>query len=102
MDLDAYLAGHYRNDQVPTPVVVTVNGRKEVRSLSAVLYGPPPPEPTAHLRKRMAELIVKRVTSAGNVTRHDLLAGGFTEEEIARHYPEALRRSGVARLGMDP
>ena len=102
MDLDAYLAGHQPHaGPIPTPIVVTVKGRRDVRSLSSILYGAPPPEPVRRLRQRMADLIVRRVSAAGNITRNELLAGGFTADEIERHYPQALRRSGVARLGVD-
>lgn len=102
MDLDAYLAGHpHQAGPVPTPVVVGTNGRRDVRSLSSILYGAPPPESGRRLQQRMADLIVRRVSAAGNVTRDELLAGGFTAGEIERHYPQALRRSGVARLGID-
>jgi hypothetical protein len=102
MDLDAYLAGHpHQAGPVPTPIIVSVKGRREVRSLSSVLYGAPPPESGRRLQKRMADLIVRRVSAAGNVSRDELLAGGFTAEEIEQHYPQALRRSGVTRLGFD-
>lgn len=102
MDLDAYLAGHqHQPGPVPTPIIVTVKGRREARSLSSILYGAPPPESHRRLQKRMADLIVRRVSAAGNVTREELLAGGFTADEIAQHYGQALRRSGVARLGID-
>ena len=100
MDLDAYLADYrHHPGSVPTPIVVTVGGKRELRSLSSVLYGAPPPESAKSIRSRMAELILKRVSAAGNVTRYDLRDGGFTDEEIDRHYPEALRRSRVTRLG---
>lgn len=102
MNLADYLAGYqHEPGDVPTPIVVTVNGRREVRSLSSILYAAPPPEPARRLQKRMAELIVCRVSASGQVTRDDLKAGGFAPAEIDLHFRHALRRANVARLGID-
>ncbi len=58
----------------------------------------PGPEPKRVTRARMAELITRRVSADGNVTRDDLLGGGFTQGEIDEHYRDALRISGA--MGM--
>lgn len=92
-----YFAAH-AGPEVPTPVAVVIDGRLQLRTLSSILYGAPPPEPARKLRRRMAELIRQRVTMHGNVTRDDLLGGGFLAAEIDRHYHRALALSGVRRL----
>ena len=57
----------------------------------------PAPEPERMVRARMADLIVVRFGTAGNVTREDLLSGGFSEDEITRHFHGAKRIAQVAR-----
>lgn len=58
----------------------------------------PGPEPERRIRARMADLILRRVSADGNVTRDDLTAGGFTDAEITRHFHAAKRIAGVADL----
>lgn len=92
-----YFAGHDPTD-VPTPVAVKVGGKVVLRSLSSILYAVPPPEKPDSLRRRMAELILRRVSAAGAITRDELL-GDFSAEEIDQHFRPALRLAGVHRLG---
>jgi len=93
MTLDEYLAGQDPAN-VATPVVVD----GVVRSLSSILYGAPPPEPVGKLRRRMADLVVRCVTTSGSITREDLLAN-FTPAEIEAHFAKARRLAGMHRLG---
>ena len=92
-----YFAGHDPRN-IPTPVAVEVDGKVRLRPLASLLYGPPPPEGARRLRRRMADLIVRRVSAAGAVTRDELLAA-FSADEIERHWTPALRLAGVHRLG---
>lgn len=93
-----YFAAH-TGPEIPTPVLVRVGDKPSLVSLSSLLYGPPPPEPVRRLQRRMADLIVRRVSHSGSVTRDELLAGGFTQKEIDRHWRRALGLAGVHRLG---
>lgn len=56
------------------------------------------PEPTRKTRGRMVETIARVVTATGAITEADLQRAGFTADEIARYYADALDRSGVKRL----
>lgn len=98
LDLDKYLAAHrHRPGAIPTPVLVTVKGKARVKSLNAILYGPPPRETKESKTRRMADLIVNRVSASGNVTRDELLGGGFSTAEIDALFPDALARADLGR-----
>jgi hypothetical protein len=58
----------------------------------------PAPEPKRGVRARMADLMLRRFAADGNVTRDDLLAGGFNEAEILEHQRDAARIAGLARM----
>lgn len=58
----------------------------------------PPAESPMHTRTRMAAAIAEAVAANGNVTREELLARGFTVEEIATHFTEAKRAARVERM----
>jgi hypothetical protein len=58
----------------------------------------PPQEPPTHTRTRMAAAIAEAVAANGNVTREELLARGFTVDEIATHFTEARRAARVERM----
>ncbi len=72
--------------------------RLELPSGLAPMMRLPGPEPERRVRARMADLIVRRVSADGNVTREDLLGGGFTEPEILRHFHAAKRIAAVADM----
>jgi hypothetical protein len=69
------------------------------RSWSSMLYGAPWKESGRSIRKRMADLVTRRVTGGGSITHEELLGGGFSQIEIDTHYRAALELSGVKRLG---
>jgi len=69
------------------------------RDWSSMLYGAPWKESGRAIRKRMADLVVRRVTGGGAITQEELLGGGFSQEDIDTHYRAALELSGVKRLG---
>ena len=58
----------------------------------------PPAEPPMHTRTRMAAAIAAAVAATGCVTRDDLLARGFTGEEIATHFTAARRAARVVDM----
>lgn len=58
----------------------------------------PAAEPPTHVRTRMAATIAERVAASGNVTHDDLVAAGFTGEEIAQHFTDARRAARVDRM----
>ena len=58
-------------------------------------------ETAASMKRRMVDLIIRRVSASGCVTRDDLISGGFSEEEITTWYRPALKASAVHRLGVD-
>lgn len=58
----------------------------------------PRPEPRTNKRARMAKVISDSVAAKDHVTRDDLEAAGFSGEEIASLFREALRASGVERM----
>lgn len=60
----------------------------------------PPAEARLRVRARMADLIASRVSAAGCVTREDLIAGGFTPQEIEEHFTEAKRAARVAGMAV--
>lgn len=60
---------------------------------------PVAPEPPAALvRRRMADVMTRAVSFAGNVTRDDLRAAGFTEMQIDAHAAAAQRLAGLDRM----
>ncbi|MCX7363569.1 MAG: hypothetical protein NTV97_17195 [Alphaproteobacteria bacterium] len=58
----------------------------------------PPAEADRLVRARMAELIVIRCAAANCITHEDLLAGGFTQAEITKHFHAAKRAARVVRM----
>lgn len=58
----------------------------------------PPAEAKQRVRARMAQLISQTYAGTGCVTRDDLRAGGFSQEEIAEHFEEAKRAARVAGM----
>ena len=60
----------------------------------------PEAETKRRVRARMADLILSRVSAAGCVTRDDLVAGGFTGQEIDEHFDEAKRAARVAGMAV--
>lgn len=60
----------------------------------------PPAEAKLRVRARMADLIASRVSAAGCITREDLIAGGFTPQEIDEHFTEAKRAARVAGMAV--
>lgn len=58
----------------------------------------PAPEATTETRTRMAAEIARAVAANGNVTRQELLDAGFTEGQLARHFPDALRAARVTAM----
>lgn len=60
----------------------------------------PAAEPASHIRARMAQLIAQRVSATGAVTREDLVSGGFDEQQIARHFAEAVRCARVEQMAV--
>lgn len=69
------------------------------RTWSSMLSGEPYKESGRNVRKRMADLVTRRVTGGGSITHDELLGGGFSQVEIDTHYRAALELSGVKRLG---
>jgi len=55
----------------------------------------PRADPPEGVRARMAEFLQHRYAAAGQITRDDLVAAGFTAPDIDRHFPDALT---IARL----
>lgn len=47
---------------------------------------------------RMIAAVTRLCSANGNVSRRELLAEGFTEREIDRHFPTAARRAGLDRM----
>lgn len=97
MNLDQYMAAQ-RGAEVSTPVAVKVGGKVTFQSLNRILYGVPPKEPVAKLRRRMADLITRCVTTSGSISRDDLLAN-FDAGEIEEHFTAARKLAGLHRLG---
>lgn len=60
----------------------------------------PPPEPPRHVRTRMADAIARAVAASGCVTYDDLVAAGFTGEEITAHFTDARRAARVERMAV--
>lgn len=60
----------------------------------------PPAEPPMHTRTRLAAAIAEAVAANGHVTRDELLARGFTGEEIATHFSAAKRAARVERMSL--
>lgn len=60
----------------------------------------PPPEPATLTRARLAKTLQDLVAANGLVTRDDLVAAGFTPAEIERHFGEAKRIAGLARMAV--
>ena len=60
----------------------------------------PEAETKRRVRARMADLIVRRVSAADCVTRDDLIAGGFTQEEIDEHFTAARRAARVVGMAV--
>lgn len=58
-------------------------------------------ETAVSMKRRMVDLIIRRVSASGCVTRDDLISGGFSEEEITTWYRPALKAAAVHRLGVD-
>lgn len=58
----------------------------------------PPVEAKLRIRARMAQLIAQTYAGTGCVTRDDLKAGGFSEQEIVEHFAEAKRAARVAGM----
>lgn len=52
------------------------------------------------VRARMAQLIAQTVAGTGCITRDDLIAGGFSPDEIAEHFNEAKRAARVAGMAV--
>jgi hypothetical protein len=63
-----------------------------------MLYGDVPVETGPSKRRRMADLIIRRVTGGGSISRDELLGGGFSEMDIDSHFKAALAQAGVRRL----
>jgi hypothetical protein len=59
------------------------------------------PESGASIKRRMTDLIIRRVSADGRVTHDDLVSGGFTQEQIDTWYRPALTQARVHRLGVD-
>lgn len=97
MNLDQYMAAQ-RGPEISTPVAVTMGGEVKLFSLNHLLYGPPPKEPVTKLRRRMADLITRCVTTSGSISRDELLAN-FDAGEIEEHFTAARRMAGLHRLG---
>lgn len=72
--------------------------RPAVASALAPFLKLPPPEPRTHKRARMARLISETVAATGQVTRDDLLGGGFSEADLTTLFRDALRVSDVQRM----
>ena len=70
-----------------------------MRDLADIFTPGPRRQTSRHLVRRMADLITRRVTGGGSISRDELLGGGFTPIEIDTHFPTALARSGVRTLG---
>lgn len=66
----------------------------------AVFARLPPPEPPRHVRTRMAAEIARAVAASGCVTYDDLVAAGFTSEEITAHFTDARRAARVGRMAV--
>ena len=60
----------------------------------------PEAESKRRVRARMAQLIAQTVAGTGCITREDLIAGGFSSEEIAEHFTEAKRAARVAGMAI--
>lgn len=58
----------------------------------------PPAEAKHRVRARMAQLISQTYAGTGCVTRGDLKAGGFSDQEIDEHFEEAKRAARVAGM----
>lgn len=97
MTLDQYMAAQ-RGPEISTPLAVKIGGKVELHSLNHLLYGPPPKEPVAKLRRRMADLITRCVTTSGSISRDELLAN-FDAGEIEEHFTGARKLAGLHRLG---
>lgn len=97
MNLDQYMAAQ-RGPEISTPIAIQAGGKFEFHSLNHLLYGAPPKEPVAKLRRRMADLITRCVTSSGSISRDDLLAN-FDAAEVEEHFTAARRLAGLHRLG---
>ncbi len=60
----------------------------------------PAPEAATLTRARMASTIANLVAANGAVSRDDLIAAGFDEVDIIRHFRAALRASGAERMAV--
>lgn len=60
----------------------------------------PEAETKRRVRARMAQLIAQTVAGTGCITRDDLIAGGFSSEEITEHFTEAKRAARVAGMAV--
>ena len=60
----------------------------------------PEAESKRRVRARMAQLIAQTVAGTGCITREDLIAGGFSSEEISEHFTEARRAARVSRMAI--
>lgn len=58
----------------------------------------PKPEAPTRTRTRMAAAIAETAATNGSVTHDDLLARGFSGDEIAAHFRDALRASRAADM----
>lgn len=66
-------------------------------SLIPFLKLPRPEHPTV-TRARMAEFLQHRFALTQQITIEDLESAGFTDQEIERHFTEAKRIAGLARM----
>lgn len=100
----AAMIGHLASD--PRRQLAYVNGllldgtaaRLGLKAGLAQFMAVPPAEAKRLTRARMAELILLRVAADGRVTRDDLVAGNFSDAEIAEHFTAARRIAQVERM----
>jgi hypothetical protein len=59
----------------------------------------PPAEKPNVTRARMARFLSDHVAGHGSVTRDDIVAAGFSGDEIESHFTEAKRIARLAQMG---
>lgn len=70
-----------------------------MRTFAEIFTPAPRRETSRGVVRRMADLITRRVTGGGSISRDELLGGGFTAAEVDAHFAAALAKSGVRTLG---
>lgn len=93
IDLAPERQGHLL-DQIMGSVLPTAPRRSGLEIFRTL----PPAEPPTRTRTRMAAAIAETAAATGCVTHDDLIARGFTGDEIATHFRPALRASRAAAM----